>query len=196
MRRHLAGALADLGLETRTDRLGNLIATLDGEAGRAVGHAVHPYGPARLRGPQDRGRRLHPRRAAGRRAGAGAAVAGRADLRRRGPRPRRRHRQQEPPRDDAGGKIQGRALCRPLHRCRLRQPRRSACRRRRYRHAGRLPAAGDGAVGQPHRRHLGRRPRRLRRHRRGGARPAASGASARPSISCFRCRRSSTCAAR
>jgi putative aminopeptidase FrvX len=32
VRRYLAGALRDLGLETRTDRLGNLIATLDGDA--------------------------------------------------------------------------------------------------------------------------------------------------------------------
>ena len=93
-------------------------------------------------------------------------------LRRRRARPHRRHRQQEPSRDDAGREIQGRALCRPLYRCRLRQPRRSACRRRRHRHAHRLPAAGAGAFRQPHRRHLGRRPRRLRRHRRGGARIA------------------------
>ena len=55
VRRYLAAALADLGLETRTDRLGNLIATLDGEAGAPIGHAVHPYGPARLCGAQDRG---------------------------------------------------------------------------------------------------------------------------------------------
>jgi putative aminopeptidase len=33
VRRYLATALADLGLKTRTDRLGNLIATLDGAAG-------------------------------------------------------------------------------------------------------------------------------------------------------------------
>ena len=33
VRRYLAAALADLGLKTRTDRLGNLIATLDGAAG-------------------------------------------------------------------------------------------------------------------------------------------------------------------
>jgi putative aminopeptidase len=32
VRRHIARALAGLGLETRTDRLGNLIATLDGDA--------------------------------------------------------------------------------------------------------------------------------------------------------------------
>ena len=33
VRRYLARQLADLGLKTRTDRLGNLIATLDGDAG-------------------------------------------------------------------------------------------------------------------------------------------------------------------
>jgi putative aminopeptidase FrvX len=33
VRRRIAGALTDLGLQTRTDRLGNLIATLAGEAG-------------------------------------------------------------------------------------------------------------------------------------------------------------------
>jgi putative aminopeptidase FrvX len=33
VRRHIAGLLKDLGLSTRTDRLGNLIATLDGDPG-------------------------------------------------------------------------------------------------------------------------------------------------------------------
>ena len=188
---------SDLGLDTRTDRLGNLIATLDGDARRAVGDAVHPHGPARLRRAQDRGRRLHPRRAAGRRAGAGAAVAGGADLRRRRPRPRRRHRQQEPSRDDAGGEIQGRAVSRTS----TSMPASPAATRR-------SPPASTSA----RRSSTGRTCVELSESRIAGtsvddragcavivevARAAAAAdASGRPCISCSRCRRSSTCAAR
>ena len=197
VRRYLAKQLAELGLKTRTDRLGNLIATLDGDAGLPVGDALRAYGPARLRRAQDRGGRPDPRRAARRRAGEGAAVAGGA----------------------ASASAKGAT-------CRASSPTRATTRRRRTRNTGSCPiptstsmpaspardealaagidigtpivyrAAGAGACRRPHRRHVGRRPRRLRRHRRGRARAAASAPSGRPCISSSRCRRSSTCAAR
>ena len=188
--------LAELGIATRTDRLGNLIATHRGRRRCAERHAVRPHGPARPRRPQDRGERARPRRAARRRAGEGAAVAGRAVLRRRGAGragviANKSHHATAP--DE---KYRVAALCRALHRRRLRQRRRGARRRHRYRHAGRLRAEGDGARRRPHRRHVGRRPRRLRRHRRGRPRAAATRAASRPCIWCSRCRRSSICAAR
>ena len=49
---------------------------------------------------------------------------------------------------------------------------------------------------RPHRRHVGRRPRRLRGDARGGARAARRRSDGRRCISSSRCRRSSTCAAR
>ena len=120
VRRRLAAELDGLGIASRTDRLGNLIATLRGRQGRAERDALRAHGPARLRRAQDRGERACPRRAARRRAGEGAAVAGGALLRRRGPRRARRHRQQEPPRDDAGGEVPRPPLPRALRRRRLR----------------------------------------------------------------------------
>ena len=196
VRRHLAGALADLGLQTRTDRLGNLIATLDGEAGAPsvmlfthmdqlgfVVRKIEADGLIRIE-------RLGgvPERALPSQAVLICVGEGRDRL---GVIANKSHHATTPEE-----KYQVVPYAELYIDAGFAEPRRGACRRRRYRHAGRLPAAGAGAVGQPHRRHVGRRPRRLRRHRRGGARPAADSASGRPSISCSRCRRSSTCAAR
>ena len=55
--RYLATRLPSSASTSRTDRLGNLIATLEGDGGRAERHAVRAHGPARLRRPQDRGQR-------------------------------------------------------------------------------------------------------------------------------------------
>ena len=155
VRRHLAEALDELGIASRSDRLGNLIATLEGDEERAERHALHAHGPARLRRAKNRGERARARRAARRRAGKGASLAGGALLRRRRPRCAGRHRQQEPSRHDAGGEVPRPSLSRALHRRRLRQRRRGSRGRHRYRHAGRLPAAGDRrspAIASPARR--------------------------------------------
>ena len=102
VRRYLAKALAELGLKTRTDRLGNLIATLEGER-RAPSVMLFTHMDQLgfvVRKIEADG--LDPRRAARRRARASVAFAGRADMRRRRSGPGRRHRQQEPPCDDGG----------------------------------------------------------------------------------------------
>ena len=150
---YIEAELAKLGLASRGDRLGNLIATLDGDC-RTDRDAVRPHGPARPHRAQDRGGRPHPGRAPRRRAGEGAAGAGGAALRRRGPRRAGRHRQQEPSRDDARGESTASCPIAELYvDARFRERRRGAARpasisarRSSTRHApSNLPAAASPA---------------------------------------------------
>ena len=58
VRRRLAAEMSGLGLVTTTDRLGNLIATAEGDPSSAERDAVRAYGPARICRQEDRGERL------------------------------------------------------------------------------------------------------------------------------------------
>ena len=69
VRRAIAAKLQAMGLDDADGPARQSDRHDGGRRGRAERHAVHPYGPARLRGAQDRGGRLHPGRAARRRAG-------------------------------------------------------------------------------------------------------------------------------
>ena len=186
-----------LGIASRTDRLGNLIATIEGDADAPERDAVRPHGPAR------------PRSCARSRRTGWSGSSGWAACRRRRCRRRR------------CCCASARAAT-----CPASSPTRAITRRRRRRSTACCPirsststpasaaptevlAAGID-IGTPvvyapkvvelaggrHRRHLGRRPRRLRRDGRGGAGAAATRKRGRPCISSSRCRRSSTCAAR
>ena len=101
VRRYLAKQLADLGLKTSTDRLGNLIATLDGRrAAPSVMLFTHmdQLGFVVRKIEADGLIRIERLGGVPERALPSQAVL--ICVRRRAG-PRRRHRQQEPPRDDA-----------------------------------------------------------------------------------------------
>ena len=116
-------ALQALGLTTRTDRLGNLIATLEGDAAAPsvmlfthmdqlgfVVRKIEADGFIRVERLGGVPERALPSQEVLICVGEGRDRVG-------------HHCQQEPSRDDAGGEVQGRPLHGPLHRCRLLKPR-------------------------------------------------------------------------
>ena len=170
VRRYLAAALDDLGIPSRSDRLGNLIATLDGTKGAPsvmlfthmdqlgfVVRKIEANGLVRVERLGGVPEKALPSQAVLFCVGEGRDVPGViANKSHHATTPEEKYRVL-PYAElyiDAG----------------FTERRGGAEGGNRYRHADRLPAAGDRPRRGPDRRHLGRRSRRLRGDGRGGAR--------------------------
>ena len=196
VRRRIAGALTDLGLQTRTDRLGNLIATLAGEAGAPsvmlfthmdqlgfVVRKIEADGFIRIERLGGVPERALPSQSVLICVGEGRDRIGIIANKSHHATTQEEKYKVVPYADlyiDAGFASRDEALAAGVD---IGTP------------VVYRPQA-LALVGSTDCRDVGRRPRRLRRHRRGGARPAAEARGVRPSISCFRSRKSSICAGR